>query len=140
MSKKVVIVGDSQTGKTAFIKAITNENFSEKYDPTQGAEVTTFKMNDIQLTFWDCSGSNKGLADGYYIGADVAVVFLDHNYPSKDYALEIKRVAGNIPIIYVRSKFDIIVNKMDALRDKITYISAKTGFNCRMLLEKIAAK
>lgn len=75
MKKRVVILGAARIGKTTYVKRITTGEFTEKYIPTLGAEVTEKDGYEI----WDTAGEYKyrGLSEGYYIGSDEAIAMFD---------------------------------------------------------------
>lgn len=57
---KVVIVGDGNTGKTAFINRLLTGNFSDEYIPTMGVEVhplmfTSQTGKHFTFNCWDCA-------------------------------------------------------------------------------------
>lgn len=73
---KIVLVGNSAVGKTAFIERHISGKFVSEYTPTIGVDVRqlVFKTNYGYVNFdvWDCAGKKEfeGLGDGYYINAD----------------------------------------------------------------------
>lgn len=81
---KIVIFGDSSTGKTNFLnKYITNEDFKPR-PPTLGVDfnATLIKSpynNNIKVHFWDTSGSNKflNITRSYYACIAGAVLMFD---------------------------------------------------------------
>lgn len=79
-SKKVVVLGPKQTGKTKFVKSVVYNHFyasSSNYQPTLGVEVHSLTCAGFSIDFWDCAGDPKfgGLGKGYYLNADVALLF-----------------------------------------------------------------
>jgi len=55
----IVVVGDSQCGKTQLINKFQNFNFSKVYNPTgfnKIEKVVKYNQTDIKLTVWDTSG------------------------------------------------------------------------------------
>ncbi|XP_077286617.1 ras-like GTP-binding protein Rho1 [Arctopsyche grandis] len=60
MEVKVVIVGDTQCGKTALVQRFISDNFNEAYTPTGFEKYsTTYNVSDYKITFsaWDTSGT-----------------------------------------------------------------------------------
>lgn len=102
--KKVILVGDGETGKTSFMNYLLGNDIPEEYEPTRGAVKYTIKNID----FWDIAGQEKygGLRDGYFIGADLCLMFYDGdrrsviNASTKWYR-DVIRVRENIPMIAV---------------------------------------
>jgi GTP-binding nuclear protein Ran len=115
---KLVLVGDGGVGKTVFVKRHKTGEFEKRYDATMGAEVhpMDFSTNKgrVILDVWDTAGQEKlsGLRDGYYIGADCAIIMFDvtarttyKNVPK--WYKDLTRVCGNIPIVLVGNKVDV---------------------------------
>ena len=84
---KVVLVGDSGVGKSAFLRRVVDGSFDDDSAasprPTVGAEVHplhfTTNHGALDLHVWDTAGLDKyaGLRSGYYIQADAAVIMYD---------------------------------------------------------------
>ena len=80
---KLVLVGDSGTGKTTFMKCHLTGEFEKKYMATLGVKVhpIVFHTNrgPIKFSVWDTAGQEQfgGLRDGYYIQAQCAIVMFD---------------------------------------------------------------
>jgi small GTP-binding protein len=113
---KVVIAGSGGSGKTAFVmRMMCNSFFSPKYIATLGVEVHPVNVNaNVVFNIWDCAGQERfvGLGDGYFIGADAAMVFYDLTsnktyQEAQKWTDDIRRVCPNIPIILVGNKADI---------------------------------
>eukprot|EP00766_Chilomastix_caulleryi_P001921 gnl/Chilomastix_caulleri/2896.p1 GENE.gnl/Chilomastix_caulleri/2896~~gnl/Chilomastix_caulleri/2896.p1 ORF type:complete len:147 (+),score=34.07 gnl/Chilomastix_caulleri/2896:36-476(+) len=114
---KLVIVGDGGTGKTTFVKRHRTGEFERNYNPTIGVEVSDlqFSTNCGNLLFkvWDTAGQEKfgGLRDGYYIGADCAIVFFDVTARTtyrnvNNWLRDLERMCPRIPIVLVGNKID----------------------------------
>ena len=77
---KVVIIGETDIGKTTFIKRLVY-NMDNLYviKKTLGVEVTPLDLHGnngrIRLNIWDCGGDFKGLGEKYYIDAYGAIIF-----------------------------------------------------------------
>ena len=60
---KVEVVGDLEVGKTSILKRLTQNEFSEEYNPTLGYEFNPYfvKVNDqiIKLQIWDMCGNEN---------------------------------------------------------------------------------
>jgi small GTP-binding protein len=111
---KVVFLGDDGVGKSAFIQKYLTNTFESKYKPTIGAEVYPVDIGSISIAIWDTAGQEKysGLREGYYNGADAAVVFFSNdsaisfkNVPN--WIADFKRICPDKPIIVVRNKTDV---------------------------------
>jgi len=122
---KLVLVGDGGVGKTTFVKRHLTGEFEKKYIATQGVEVSslTFFTNygPIKFNIWDTAGQEKlgGLREGYYIGADCAIVMFDvtsrityKNVPK--WYKDLTRICENIPMVLVGNKVDAKDRKVKA--------------------------
>lgn len=110
---KVIVVGDAKVGKSVFIKRLSNKDFDVKYKPTIGVETHKVEFEKTIFKMWDCAGDVKyqGLKEGYYIGADAAIVMYDVTSSSsydkaKKYCSEIKKICGDITIVICGNKTD----------------------------------
>lgn len=80
---KIMIVGDSQTGKSSFVKRLVHNLFSPNYTSTIGVDfaLKTQKVgNDIfSLELWDVDGQERfgNMTRVYYKGASGAFVIVD---------------------------------------------------------------
>ena len=83
-----------------------------------GVEVTSkvfhTSRGPICVNYWDCAGQERfgGLRDGYYIGAQAAIIMFDvtsrityKNVPT--WYRDVARVCKNIPIVLVGNKIDV---------------------------------
>lgn len=118
---KIVFAGPGGVGKTSLVHRLTIGEFKPNYWATIGVEVHSFtqkdnKDDDVSNTFniWDCAGREKfcGLSDGYFIGADAAVVLYDVSsmfsyLESKDWIVKIRRVCNDIPIFLIGNKVEL---------------------------------
>jgi len=110
---KVLLVGDSRVGKTTFVKKLLTNEFENNYVPTKGVQVTpvTFWTNfgHIKFNIWDISGLEEENKEGYYIGADCAIIMFDvksartaKNVPK--WYKDLRRICGNIAVVVVGNK------------------------------------
>ena len=85
MPKKVVLLGDSNVGKTSLVLRFVKNQFNADPVSTVGAAFLQSPVTDdsldekIQFGIWDTAGSEryKALAPMYYRGAEVAIVVYD---------------------------------------------------------------
>ena len=114
---KILVVGDGNTGKTAYLRRLITGQFDNKYYATMGVEITghTFSSNkgEIHVVFWDTAGikKNEGLRQGYYIGSKAAIVMADlTNRESfiniKKWLKEVREVCPDIPLVVCGNKAD----------------------------------
>jgi GTP-binding nuclear protein Ran len=122
---KLVLVGDGGVGKTTFVKRHLTGEFEKKYIATQGVEVSSLvfftNYGPIKFNIWDTAGQEKlgGLREGYYIGADCAIVMFDvtsrityKNVPK--WYKDLTRICENIPMVLVGNKVDAKDRKVKA--------------------------
>ena len=120
---KLVLCGDGGIGKTTFVKRHLTGEFEKKYIATIGAEVhpMVFSTSRGKICFdvWDTAGQEKlsTLRDGYYIGADCAIIMFDVcnriTYKNVDtWYKSLTRVCEGIPIVLVGNKVDVANRKV----------------------------
>jgi len=119
---KIVIIGDGNIGKTAWIKKLLEKaagKNTEKYVATIYVNITKmdFTYNDekVAVSLFDTAGQDKfaGLRAGYYLDADAVLFFADLSNPSSFKNLETKwyneiKENGefNIPVLVVGTHSD----------------------------------
>ena len=80
---KVVIVGDSATGKTGLMTGFAGGDFSTDYIPTIGVDFTTriigLDGTRIKLQLWDTAGDPRfrAITQAYYRGAHGVIIVYD---------------------------------------------------------------
>ena len=79
-STKVIVIGNSGSGKTPVMKALRGTiNWEHVHAPTMGVEVHPIRNEASTHIYkmWDCAGKPQfgGLQDGYYLGATMALIF-----------------------------------------------------------------
>lgn len=144
---KIVLVGDTNVGKTTFVKRHQSGDFEKNHIPTMGVEVypLPFALEGkngkcfVILNMWDCAGDEnyKGLEDGYYIGAKGAILMYDVTNDStfkslKKYKKNIDFVTDGVPMVLVGHKCDLIeepsILKLDSVVAQY-YVSSKSNYN-----------
>lgn len=82
-SLKIIVVGDSYSGKTSTILKYTNRAFRRSYIPTLGVNFTEkwidYRKQKVQLLLWDLAGQSKfnTLRRTFYQGALGAILVYD---------------------------------------------------------------
>ena len=122
---KLVLCGDGGTGKTTFVKRHLTGEFEKRYIATLGVEVHPMvfftSRGKIRFQVWDTAGQEKlaSLRDGYYIGANCAIIMFDvcsrvtyKNVPK--WYKDLTRVCEGIPIVLVGNKVDVADRKVKA--------------------------
>lgn len=116
---KVVLIGDSQCGKSSLLRRFTRKNFEETYMPTVfdsgSADIVADQNNDIQVNIWDTSGSAEydhirplsfGDATVFIVCFDVTRSTTLENIQRK-WLPEIRQRHADKPIIMVGCKTDL---------------------------------
>jgi len=116
--KKVVFIGDTCTGKSSLVHMFGNPTEHSTLGvptlglptlgvPTLGVEV--FPVFENKINVWDCAGyeKNLGLGDGYYIQADMAIIF-HTTHDSRNWERDFRRVCENEPILHVLARCDVL--------------------------------
>lgn len=127
---KIVLVGDGGTGKTSYVSRLQSENFQTEYVATVGVEkheiVISTSHGTCTVVIWDTAGQEKlgPLRDGYYSGADAAIIFFDvmsrvtyKNVPN--WHRDVLRVRPDIPVVLCANKIDMSQRKVKS--KSITY-------------------
>jgi GTP-binding nuclear protein Ran len=85
-----------------------------RYKPTLGVEVHPIHRNGKTFNLWDTAGQEQygGLKEGYYIGADAALVMFDWSSKLtiasiKDWIQAFRSICPDKPIIVVGNKSDL---------------------------------
>jgi len=115
---KIIVVGDTNVGKTTFVKRLISGNFEEKYGSTVDVDVRGIKFNTTEgettLELWDCSGRPElgAFRSGYYREAKGAILMFDVQNPYsyrniKDWYLRVRKVCPDIPIVLCGNKVDL---------------------------------
>jgi small GTP-binding protein len=124
---KVVVVGDQGVGKTQVCNRMVNNAFSDNSHSTIGVPVSTVQLGDgnnhweLQLT--DTSG--KRFFPAYYNHAQIVFVVWDAmNDPNflelETWLNESKTHAPNAPLVFIRSKVDMVKDKKTGVIDPIS--------------------
>ena len=151
---KVCLLGDAAVGKTSTIRRYVLDKFDDKYIVTIGTKLSkkdvTYTYPKLQvfltLLIWDIIGQKefKRLHSMYYSGAKGAIVVCDITRKETlesiyDWISSIFKVTGEIPIIIIGNKIDLI-DQAQITEQEIAAIaneydapyfmtSAKTGVN-----------
>ena len=123
---KSVVVGDGGSGKTAVVVRFSQGFFQENYKLTIGVEfaVKTIHINNynVKLQIWDTGGQERFryVRPLYYKGSMGCIILFDlTNRESFDHVPkwleEVKKESGNIPILLVGNKSDLINERVVSL-------------------------
>jgi len=106
-SYKIVLIGDTNTGKTTYANAIRGVP-RQRTTPTMGANINEMVNNGVSYWLWDCAGDDRfaGLADGYYLQANGAIIFATSEQNAADWLMKLRRVCETIPFVVVDPAMD----------------------------------
>jgi small GTP-binding protein len=158
---KVVIVGDTQVGKTCMISYLVSNTFKSYSPPTIGAAFQTYCVTTSQgpttLQIWDTAGQEKyrALAPMYYRSADIAILVYDVTQLPTFQALDqwcaelAEKGPANLEVVIVGNKIDLAEERaVETSAGKAfaaehgakwyTEVSAKTGVGIFDLFVKAA--
>lgn len=153
---KVVLLGDSNVGKTSIVTRLTKDCFYETNESTIGSAFSTIRIpvpeeNMMVIDIWDTSGQERyrALAPMYYRNADAIIIVVEleniETLKSIAYWLKELRHSGstisNDRIFIVINKCDLSQNPPSVLNDRECYhTSAKTGQGITELFDCVGKK
>ncbi len=113
MHCKVLLVGDSNVGKTTYVNYLLTNKLTKNHEPTFGVDIYSYVFNtnygQITFDFWDCAGlyKNRGIGPGYYICSHGAIIMYNDETSksnSIDWEYKIKSICYNIPVVFWENK------------------------------------
>ena len=116
---KVVLVGDSQTGKTNILSRVCKDEYSQEYRSTIGIEFASLMLPDrnTRLQLWDTAGQERyrSISLGYYKQTSVVIIVYDiTNRQSYDSVSEwYNQVKEHVDKEVVSSGILLVGNKSD---------------------------
>jgi small GTP-binding protein len=125
--EKICVLGDSGVGKTSLIQRYTRDHFDFEYLATSGANVTPKKVKvdyrehglkaRLTLQIWDITGDiGREPGTALFRGASGALVVgdaarLETQLDIWKWIEDFRQVAGNVPVLIVINKTDIMDRK-----------------------------
>lgn len=158
MTVRVVLIGDSQVGKTSLIQRFVRSSFEKQQRSTIGAVFHTYEQNyngtDVVMQIWDTAGQEKyrSLGPIYYRNSVAGICVFDmtnkDTLTGLDKWISEFRNQTDDPILYiVGNKIDIqdkiTVSEEEALsfsaahKAKLIFSSAKTGESVHEIFESV---
>jgi small GTP-binding protein len=150
---KITVVGDGAVGKTSLIQKFTNDTFKTEYIKTIGAQFSVYDKkiegDKIKLLFWDIAGQDNFnfLKPSFFKNSVAAIIVysLEENKLGEEsfkhihnWDNDIKEYCGDIPVVIIGNKVDLIDEKkfdtsaIEKIIEEKNYLgyfitSAKTG-------------
>lgn len=109
MDRKVIIVGNSFSGKTSLLKRFTENSFDEKYNSTSNAGFKIRNLGRFKLLIWDIPHK---LNRGYCRNSRGAIIVFDlsdrKSFEDISYWIsEVKKYSKEASILLVGTKSDL---------------------------------
>ena len=120
---KLIVLGDAAVGKTTLVNRFLRKEQIGDYRPTLGINIATqnyyvqgYKDDIIQFLIFDLAGQEffKRVRHEYYTGANCAFIVYDvtrkdtFNEASNFWFNDARKELGNIPIVLVGNKMDLV--------------------------------
>lgn len=141
---KILVVGESNVGKTSILQRYINDFFSSKYKATIGVDfllkTIVWKTGTLlSLQFWDIAGQERfgHLTPMYYRSAAGAFVVFDSSEPKKrslefvprwkeDLDTNLSTNESKLPVVLIANKIDDPESSID--EEEMERICAEMGF------------
>lgn len=115
---KVILIGESNVGKTSLVLQFTHQSFANDYRPTIGLNLLDHKFsylgNEMHMNIWDIASHKhfKRTRPSYYAGSNFALLVFDLTNRASfekvtEWRNEIRNFCGNIPVILIGNKLDL---------------------------------
>ena len=130
---KVVLVGETHTGKTAIIQRIVNDRFEDNYESTMVASTLSTQVDleggqTVKFEIWDTAGQEKYRSINKIFYKDASIVIMVYDITKRNTYEEIKNYWYN-QIVTMCNKNPIIAivgNKSDLyIREEVKEKEAK---------------
>ncbi|XP_039308063.1 ras-related protein Rab-28 isoform X2 [Solenopsis invicta] len=141
---KIVLVGDSNVGKTSIVQKFCNNDFTRQYVPTAGIDfflknITIGNNKNVNLHLWDVGGLSLhgNMLDKYVFGAHIVLLVYDVTNSSSFDILEewLSKIKSFIDTYDEMPLMAIVGNKCDmehqrtVKRDRSHRFAAENGFS-----------
>ena len=145
-TNKIIVVGNTGVGKTAFVNSVLGRRFDPVYRATLGLVEHSITISDIKYDIWDTVGQDcfGTLRDASYSGASFALVVVDGTFQSQLIGIKcmnnIQRISPMVKImVCIRGNENTYIPAMlvDAIR---TYKATFVTFSATTLFAPYDAK
>lgn len=158
---KVILVGDSRTGKSSLLKRRFENNFDRQYSPTRGVDNRSENLpvqgRDCKFQLWDISGAKetRAMMNTFFKGANCfGLVYDITDYSTVEsipvWIQQVKEcLTGNIPIVLIGNKLDCSAERIVGSDSVQQYaiecglqgyieVSALSGMNIQHMIDLLA--
>ena len=139
---KIIVIGNSNTGKTSFVKYWTKQHFYEKYKATITSEfeykIMKIKDKIYRINVWDLGGqdNNIHLQKLFTKDCNCVIIFSDLNDENLKATLKWKKIFLNLyekfnfPIVCIQNKIDLVdEEKIKEIEKKFNLFWKENEFN-----------
>ncbi|XP_063786667.1 ras-related protein Rab-19 [Pseudophryne corroboree] len=135
---KIILIGDSNVGKTCVVHRFQSGVFSDKHQNTIGVDFTVRSMNidgkKVKVQVWDTAGQERfrTITQSYYRSAHGAIIAYDitrrHTFESVPHWIhEVEKYgAANLMLMLIGNKSDL-VEKRQILFEEACTLAEKHG-------------
>lgn len=144
---KIVLVGDSGTGKSCFLCRWAYDSFTDKYVSTLGVDYATkilkWNNNNVNVMIWDTAGQKtfRNTTTAYYRGVQAIFIFYDitkyesFEHIEEDWLYGIKKYTTNwedVSLVLIGNKSDLQTQREVTLEEAKNFANANkmTFFEC----------
>ena len=136
---KVLLIGDSATGKTSLAHRLVQNTFSETYRATLGCEfglkIVEVAGVPLRVQLWDIAGQDRAAALNriYCRDAAGALVVCDLTRPqtlerASDWRKSVEEQSPGLPMLLCCNKVDLMRSSWTDLRSRCEALSEELGF------------
>ncbi|EQB61493.1 rab family gtpase [Vairimorpha apis BRL 01] len=145
---KIIILGESNVGKTSIIRKYKTDEFQDSIMSTIGIDTVTKMINinnqSVLLNIWDTAGQERffSITKSYYRNADAILLVFDLSVENTFNTVDrwynnIKNETENVPLFLIGNKKDLVSDTIEK-NMKFYYTSAKFGLNVEKIFEDMA--
>ena len=138
---KVIIVGDSNVGKSSLMEGYVNGRIDSEYIPTIGIDFKTKKISvgaeTCKLQIWDTAGQERfrSIISAYYKGAHVVLIVFD--VTNRESFNNIPRWIRSVRNHCVDNQFFVLVANKTDLRSTYSFKGHVTSEEIKELAESL---